>query len=72
MKNLLESLLGKEIDVNCGAALISGIVRKVTGEILELEKDGVTVYINLEKIVALTESREKKSMASPGFILKAG
>ncbi len=72
MRNLLESLLGVEIDVNCGAALFSGTVKKVEGEILQLEKDGATVYINLEKIIALMESREKKTSTPPGFVLKTG
>lgn len=72
MRNLLESFLGKEIDVNCGSALISGKVIKVEGPILQLEKDGAIFYVNIEKIVALMESREKKSSTPPGFVLKTG
>ncbi|HWQ34216.1 MAG TPA: MM0924 family protein [Blastocatellia bacterium] len=72
MRNLLESFLGKEIDVNCGAALLSGKVTRVEGQILHLEKDGMTVYVNIEKIVALMETREKKSSTPPGFVLKTG
>lgn len=72
MRNLLESFLGKEIDVNCGSALLSGKVTRVEGPILQLERDGVTVYVNIEKIVALMETREKKSSTPPGFVLKTG
>lgn len=72
MRNLLESFLGKEIDVNCGSATLSGKVQRVEGAILELERDGVTVYINIEKIVAVSESREKRTATPPGFVLKVG
>ncbi|HZS05901.1 MAG TPA: MM0924 family protein [Blastocatellia bacterium] len=70
MRNLLESLLGREVDVNCGSALISGKVNRVEGQILQLEKDGEIVYVNIEKIVALMETRDKKTSNPPGFVLK--
>lgn len=70
MRNLLESFLDKEIDLNCGTVLFSGIVRKVQGEILELEKDGVSIFIRIEKIIALSEVREKKTATPPGFVNK--
>jgi len=72
VRNLLESFLGKEIDVNCGGALISGKVSRVSGEVLEIEKDSVTVYVNMEKIIAVMESREKKTSTPPGFVQKTG
>ena len=66
MRNLLESLVGKEIDVQCGSSTIRGKVLKIMGNVLQLEKDDVTGYINIDKIVAVWESEERKGKA-PGF-----
>ncbi len=66
MRNLLEGLIGREIDVSCGNSSITGKVIRVQGEVLQIEKDDVTCYINIDKIVAVWDSQEKKSKA-PGF-----
>lgn len=72
MKKVLESFLDKEIDVNCGGAMFSGKVLKVTDDLLHIEKDDLIVYINLEKIVAIAESRDRKNVgpAGLGFVKK--
>ena len=66
MKNFLETRLGKELDIHCGGAIITGKVTRVDGNILYLEKDDVTCYVNIEKIIAVWDSREKKQNM-PGF-----
>lgn len=66
MRNLLESLIGREVDVSCGNSSITGKVIRVQGEVLQIEKDDITCYINIDKIVAVWDSQEKKNKA-PGF-----
>lgn len=66
MRNLLESRIGKEIDVYCGGPSFTGTVQRIDGSVLILEKDDVICYINIEKIVAVWDAREKKGK-SPGF-----
>ena len=61
--------MGKEIDVHCGTASISGKVTRIEGDVLHLEKDGVTCYVNIEKIIVVWDSRDKKANP-PGFIIK--
>jgi hypothetical protein len=39
----------------------------VEGNVLHLEKDGVTAHVNIEKIIIVWDSQEKKAH-SPGFI----
>lgn len=72
MKKVLESFLDKEIDVNCGGTMLSGKVLKVTDGVLHIEKDELTVYVNLEKIVAVAEARDRKGAgpAGLGFVKK--
>lgn len=70
MRNFLESLLGKEVDIQCQGVTLSGKVTRVAGNILHLEKDDVVAYVNIEKIVVVWDSREKKAQA-PGFLGKA-
>lgn len=67
MKNLLESKIGKEIEISCGGVALSGKVVRVNGNILELEKDEHLFYVNIEKIVVICDAREKKSRMT-GFI----
>jgi uncharacterized protein DUF6897 len=69
VRNFLERLMGKEIEVICEGASISGKVTRIEGNILHLEKDEVTCYVNIEKIVVLWDSREKKAHP-PGFLPK--
>ncbi|MGA1367219.1 MAG: MM0924 family protein [Blastocatellia bacterium] len=66
MKNFLESQMGKEIDVTCEGATISGRVTRIEGNILSLEKEGVTCHINIDKIVVVWEPRDRKAQ-TPGF-----
>jgi hypothetical protein len=70
VRNFLESRIGKEIEVQCPGVNLSGKVTRVEGNILHLEKDEVTAYVNIEKIVVVWDSREKKAQA-PGFLAKA-
>ena len=69
MRNFLERLVGKEIEVICEGASISGKVTRIDGNVLHLEKDEVTCYVNIEKIVVVWDSREKKGQP-PGFLPK--
>ncbi|MFZ4626890.1 MAG: MM0924 family protein [Blastocatellia bacterium] len=66
MKNFLESQMGKEIDVTCEGATISGRVTRIEGNILSLEKEGVICHINIDKIVVVWEPRDRK-VQTPGF-----
>lgn len=68
MKSLLESRIGKEIEISCGGVALSGKITRVSGDILEIEKDDHTFYVNIEKIVVMCDAREKKNR-STGFIL---
>jgi Domain of unknown function (DUF6897) len=67
VRNFLERQLGKEIEVICEGASISGKVTKIEGNVLHLEKDEVTCFINIEKIVVVWDSRGKKAQ-HPGFL----
>ncbi len=66
MRNFLEARIGNEIDVQCLGTMISGRIVKVEGNVLFLEKDETTCYINIDRIIAVWDSKEKK-MSSPGF-----
>jgi len=70
VKSFLESKMGKEIDVHCGGATISGRVMLIEENVLYLEKDNVTCYVNIDRIIAVWDSREKKANP-PGFVIKA-
>jgi hypothetical protein len=67
MRNFLEHRLGKEIEVCCQGITVTGKLIKVEGNVIHLEKDGVTAYVNVEKIVVVWDSQEKRAH-SPGFI----
>ncbi|NBO63842.1 MAG: DUF2642 domain-containing protein [Acidobacteria bacterium] len=66
VKNFLETQIGKEVDVTCEGATISGRVIKVEGDVLWLEKEGVTCFVNIQKIVVIWEQRERR-VQPPGF-----
>jgi len=70
VKELLESRIGKEIDVSFGAGTVSGKIIQIEGDILQLEKDDQTFFVRIEKIVAFWDSKERgeKKVKSPGFI----
>ena len=71
MKELLSSLIGRRIDVFCGAtSSMRGEVIKVDGGVLHLkDEDGETCYIATEKIIAVWEKRDKDHQA--GFVSKS-
>ena len=66
VKNFLETQLGKEVDLTCEGATISGRITRIEGDVLWIEKEGVTCYVNIQKIVVVWEQRERKVQA-PGF-----
>ena len=70
MRNLLESRIGKEVDLQCEGAATSGKIVKIEGHILVLEKEDRQGYVNIDKIVAVWDKPEKK-VKSPGFLPKA-
>jgi hypothetical protein len=69
VRNLLESRIGKEIDLQCEGAAMSGKVVRIEGPFLVLEKDERQGYVNIEKIVAIWDKPEKKGK-SAGFLPK--
>ena len=70
MRNFLESRIGKEVEIQCQGVTLNGKVVRVEGNILHLQKDDDTAYVNIDKIVVVWDSREKKAQ-SPGFLAKA-
>ncbi|MCG3161817.1 MAG: hypothetical protein JMDDDDMK_03031 [Acidobacteria bacterium] len=70
MRNFLENRLGKEIEVCCQGITVSGKVTKVEGNVLYLEKDEMTAHVNIEKIIIVWDSQEKKAH-SPGFLTQS-
>ena len=67
MKSLLESRIGKEVEISCGGVALTGTIVRVSDDILEIEKDEHIFYVNVEKIVVMCDAREKKNR-STGFI----
>ena len=67
MRNLLENRIGKEIDIHCEGVSLTGTVTRIDGNVVYLEKDDVICCVNIDKIVVVWESREKRANA-PGFI----
>ncbi len=70
MRNLLESRIGKEIDVVCEGASMSGKIVRVEGNLLVLEKEDRQGYVDISRIVAIWDKSEKKNK-SAGFLSKA-
>jgi len=70
VRNFLESRLGKEIEIQCEGTLVKGKVAKIEGNVLHLEKDGESCYVNIERVLIVWDSREKKAQA-PGFSPKS-
>ena len=66
MRNLLESRIGKEVDVQCVSGVLSGKIIKIEGNILVLEREERACYVDIEKIVAFWDKSDKKK--SPGFM----
>lgn len=69
MRNLLESRIGKEVDLQCEGAATSGKIVRLEGDLLVLEKEDRQGFVNIEKIVALWDKPEKK-VKSAGFLPK--
>lgn len=70
MRNFLENRLGKEIEIQCESTTVKGKATKVEGNVLHLVKDDEVCYVNIEKIVIVWDSREKKAQP-PGFLSKS-
>ena len=64
MKDILESRVGKEVDVSFGAGAVSGKITKIEGNILHLEKDEKHFFVRIDKIVAIWDSLEKAKRGS--------
>lgn len=69
MEELLKSLVGKKIDVNCGtAAMYRGEAIDVKSGILHLRnEDENDIFIAIERIAAMYECKDVPSR--PGFIV---
>ena len=70
MQELLSTMIGRRIDVFCGAtSSMRGEVIKVDGGVLHLkDEDGEVCYIAIEKIIAVWEKHDKDHHA--GFVSK--
>ena len=71
MEEFLKTLIGRRIDVFCGAtSSMRGEVVKVAGGVLHLkDDDGEVCYIAIEKVIAVWEKRDKERQ--PGFVFKS-
>lgn len=71
MEEFLKTLLGRKIDVFCGAtSSLRGEVSKVESGVLHLQDDdGETCYIAIERIIAVWEKRDKERHS--GFVFQA-
>jgi uncharacterized protein DUF6897 len=70
VRNFLEGRIGKEMDIHVGGAIISGRIVRIEGNVLIVEKDDTICYINIDRIIALWDSKEKKG-SLPGFVQRA-
>ena len=70
MEEFLKQMMGKKIDVSCGASsTVSGDVVDVKGGILYLRDDDDRVaYIAIERIAVIWESKDKDHEVRTGFI----
>lgn len=68
MENFLKTLIGRRIDVFCGAtSSLRGEAVKVADGVLHLKDDDDEVcYIAVEKIIAVWEKRDKERHS--GFV----
>lgn len=71
MEDFLKTLIGRRIDVFCGAtSSMRGDVAKVENGVLHLQDDdGETCYIAIEKIIAVWEKHDKERHS--GFLSKS-
>jgi len=70
MEEFLKTMLGRKIDVFCGAtSSLRGEVSKVESGVLHLkDDDGQTCYIAVERIIAVWEKRDKERHS--GFVFQ--
>lgn len=67
MEKIITDLIGKRIEINCGHGVaFKGENVGVEAGILTLECDGKKLYIDLTKIVVVSEATD--SAGKPGFI----
>ena len=68
VKDFLATKMGQEIEVVCDAASITGKVTKLENNVLFLEKDEVTCFVNIDKIVVVWDKKGKgRKSQPPGF-----
>ena len=69
MEELLNQLLGKKVDIACGAnATFSGEIVDIKGGVLYLrDEDERVAYVAVEKIAIVWEVKEPQSR--PGFVV---
>ncbi|MDQ3064622.1 MAG: hypothetical protein M3R14_17420 [Acidobacteriota bacterium] len=69
MEELLKQLMGKKVDVSCGAnATFGGEVIDVKGGVLYLRDENEQVaYLAIDKIAIICEIKEPQSR--PGFVI---
>ena len=67
MEEFLKTLMGKKVDVSCGAnASFRGDVIDVKNGILFLREDEKVGYVAIDKIAVICEVKEH--LARPGFV----
>ena len=67
MEEFLKTLMGKKIDVSCGAnASFRGDVIDVKNGILFLREDEKVGYVAIDKIAVMCEVKEH--LSRPGFV----
>ena len=69
MEELLKDLIGRKIDVNCGAvAVYRGNAISVKNGVFHIRNENDTdVFISIDKIAAMSECKDLPSR--PGFIV---
>lgn len=67
VRNFLEGRIGKEMDIQVHGAIITGRIVRLEGNVLIVEKDDTVCYINIDHIIAIWDSKEKKG-SLPGFV----
>ena len=71
MEEFLKTLIGRRIDVFCGAtSSLRGDVAKVENGVLNLkDDDGEVCYVAVEKIIAIWEKHDKERHS--GFVTRS-
>lgn len=67
VRNFLEGRIGNEMDIQVDGAIITGRIVRIEGNVLFVEKDDTVCYINIDRIIAIWDSKEKKG-SMPGFV----